>query len=151
MLLIFLPKGDLPENLFFESGAACVSGNTSPKKTKKNGIQDAADKSIKSKNETIEFCVLTESCANISTALQELRKNKRRLRSAFIKDGCDGDREEAKKRIESYIDRQKDKENDLYDADSQESILEELYQFDQDIDTQKAAMEVGTKEFSRMF
>ena len=155
LILTFVIEGDLPENLFFESGA---NGNGKlDKTTKKNGLQDAADRSIKNKNETIEFCVLSESCANISSALQDLRKSKRKLRSEFINDCCGGNKKNAMGRIDSFVQKQKvtdNKENesdsDLYDApDSQESILEELYELEKNIETQKAAMEVATKALKK--
>ena len=76
--------------------------------------------------------------------MRELKASKRKLQKKFVEDGCDGNKERAKVRLEKYFDRQADKENDLYFApDSQESLLEDIYQLDQDIKTQNEAMVVA--------
>ena len=112
--------------------------------------QETADKSIQRKNETIEFCVLTETVANISTTVRELKTSKRKLQKEFVEDGCDGDKERAKICLEKYFDLQANKENDIYDApDSQESLLEDIYQLDQDIEMQKEAMKVARKSLKK--
>ena len=140
--------GDLPENLFFESGGANKNNSTKTKKV--SATQEAADKSIQTKNETIAFCVLTETVANISTTVRDLKASKRKLQKEFVEDGCDGDKERAKIRLDKYFDRQSNKENDIYEApDSQESLLEDIYQIEQDIETQKEVMSVAKKSLKK--
>ena len=138
----------MPENLFFESGGVTKKSGGKPKKG--SAAQEAADKSIQTKNETIAFCVLTETVANISTMVRELKASKRKLQKELVEDGCGGDKQRAKVRLEKYFDRQADKENDLYDApDSQESLLEDIYQLHQDIETQNEAMVVAKKSLKK--
>ena len=132
----------MPENLFFESGGA--NPKHSAKAKKGSAAQEADDKSIQTKNETIAFCVLTETVANISTTVRELKASKRKLQKEFTEDGCGGDKDWARVRLDTYFDKQSDKENDIYLApDSQESLLEDIYQLDQDIKTQNEAMVVA--------
>ena len=154
----FNSAGDLPENLFFESGGQ-LPCNTKP--TKRNAIiaQQQADESIKSKNQTVEFCVLTETCANISNTIIELKSVKRRLQKEFY-EASSGTREEAKKRMDNYFtskDRESNKENEDDDScsdideepDSQESLLEDILQCKLDIDTQKEVMSVAKSSLKK--
>ena len=105
-----------------------------------------------SKNKTIEFCVLTETCTKVSNSLRELNGVKRKLHREFIAEVCDGDKKKGKERIGKFFamkEREEDKENcqvdddsvgseDLYGGpDSQESLLLEMYDLDKEIKDQK--------------
>ena len=66
---------------------------------------ELADKSIQSKNKTIEFCVLTETCTKVSNVVRELNGVKRKLHKEFIDEVCDGDRKAGKERINRFADK----------------------------------------------
>ena len=138
---------------FFESG-------DTPSTTKKNrnnkDSTEKAQESITSKNITIEFCVLSEATTNIAHNIRELRFEKRKLVKEFRADACDGDKKKARIRLEKYYDTQNKgdeesvSEEDLYDApDSQESILEEIYNLDQEIVAQEHSLKVARKSLTQ--
>ena len=86
-------------DIFFESGGAKPGNITkSNLNSKKSTHAQEADESIKSKNQTFEFCLLTDTCANISNTVRELRSAKRKLEKDFIVESCGGDKRRAKER-----------------------------------------------------
>ena len=96
----------------------------------------------------IEFCVLSETCTNISHAVRELNSERRKLKREFTNDICDGDRKRARNRIEKIVATKKRElldddlsDEDLYDApDSQELMLEEIYNLEKEIETQSQSL-----------
>ena len=142
--------GDLPDHLFFESGDS-GDQSQSNRSTRRGGtsrLVEETQESVQSKNRTIEFCVLSETCTNISHAVRELNSERRKLKREFTSDICDGDRKRARNRIDNFVATKKREllggdstDEDLYDApDSQESILEELYNLEKEIETQSRSL-----------
>ena len=101
-MLNLLLLGDLPSHLF--SGSGDNKSKKRERKTKnKTSSQDDLEKSISSKNLTIEFCVLSETCSNISQHLSVLNDKKRKLKGMFIKEVCDGNKKHAKERMKLHF------------------------------------------------
>ena len=76
-----------------------------------------------------------------------MRSDKRKLVKEFRKDACGGDKKRATIRLEKYyaVQNKRDESSvdtdDLYDApDLQESILEEIYNVDQEIVAQEHSL-----------
>ena len=151
----------MPSHLFHESNC-----KTSPPKHNSDGKSSSfsrqrnaelADKSIQSKNKTIEFCVLSETCTKVSNAVTELNGTKRKLYREFTDEVCNGDKKRGKNRIQKFIDakeREENKENintndslsgiDLYDApESQETFLQEIYDIHKEIVEQTKIRDVA--------
>lgn len=87
----------------------------------------------------------------------KLNSDWRKLEREFTKDVCDGDRKRACKRIGDYVGKERTEKvelrselsrndnslhsSDLYDApNSQESMLEEIYNLDKEIQTQSESL-----------
>ena len=94
----------MPSHLFHKSNR-----NALPPKNKDDGKisrhsrqrnAELADKSIQSKNKTIEFGVLSETCKEVLNALRELNGTKRKIYREFTDEVCDGDRTKGKNRIQ---------------------------------------------------
>ena len=142
--------GDLPDHLFFESGDSGdqSQSNRSSRRGGTSRLAEETQESVKSKNRTIEFCVLSETCTNISHNIRELNSERRKLKREFTNDICDGNRRRAHNRIETFVATKKREtldddstDEDLYDApDSQESMLEEIYNLEKEIETQSQSL-----------
>ena len=102
-------------------------------------------KSIESKNKALEFSIYCETSANLSTRLRKLKSAKRKLVREFAEcsndKNCDKNRVKARLRLyRNYRERKDAKDgSDSDDSDeesffeSQETMMEELYDLDKDI------------------
>ena len=139
--IYFFDSGDLPANLFSESnGPPPDKVTTRPKGGTKNGkrgrpVTDAEKlmhESFKDRNRAVEFSVLSETASNLNERLRGMKNLKRQLVSKYTDEYCDGDKKDAKKRMQSYFDGKKD-EADGDSSDDTASILEELLDIEMDI------------------
>ena len=105
----------MPEHLFSESfdNAIPAMGKKETHRTSGGGrgrkISDTEKRmqiSFENKNKSIEFSLLTETNANLSTSLREIKNTKRQLFSKFTKH-CNGDRNEAKARVRLFRSKKK--------------------------------------------
>ena len=164
--------GDLPANFFSESNTVPTPATTTNTTRKRNG-KDGKNKdgrgrkssdeekqmqrSFKSKNEALEFSIYCETSANLSSRLRELKSIKRKLVREFADDHCSGDKKKVKTRFRLFwhFKERKEKEdgsdsNDLDDGsyiESQETLMEELYDLDRDI--KSATVDYQTSETNK--
>ena len=125
--------GDLSSTMFSKS-----NGGSQVKKRDKNGVKgkntnlDRVQASIASKNNSIEFSVLADTAARLSTNLRGMKTEKRKLTKEFIDEACDGDRKVGKERIGYHFDKRTN--NLSVDTDSFASMLDDFYQLEGDIE-----------------
>lgn len=143
-------SGDLPQNLFSETGSESNSssggGGGKPKKV------SVAEASQVSKNTTIEYCVLTEAYSNATNVLRDLNGQKRKSVRELINGPCGGDKRRGKEKIQRYHNSKQVTEfdSDFEDMpDSQESRLEEIYELQMDIEQQKDSIAVMKKRLQQ--
>ena len=105
-------------------------------------------KSIESKNKALEFSIYCETSANLSTRLRELKSTKRKLVREFAE--CSSDKKcgknGVKARLRLYRHHKEVKAKEGLDSDdsdeesffeSQETLMEELFDLDRDIKSTK--------------
>ena len=140
----------MPEHLFSESIDNAIPTNKKDTNRKSGSgrgrkVSDTEKRmqiSFENKNKSIEFSLLTETNANLSSSLREVKNTKRHLFSKFTKH-CNGDRNVAKARmrlfrskkniVDSNQNSDSDSNSDMDYEDSQVTVLEELFDLDQDI------------------
>ena len=111
--------------------------------------------SFQAKNTAVQFSVLVETGCQLGKNLRDLKVAKRKLFGDF-QNLCDGNKDKAKRRLLMYCKyKGKEKEEGNLDSsvgeyhDSQESILEELYNLEVDIKSTKddiALVQNGKKQ-----
>ena len=94
---------------------------------------------FKTRNDDMKFRVLSETASNLNERLSRMKSAKRKLFVKYSNEYCDGNKKEAKVRMNKYFDNKKD-ERDGDSDDDTAYVLEEL--LDITMDTQCTATDL---------
>ena len=154
IFITIIYAGDLPDNFFSESHGLDKPKRTNPFRRKVDGNKTGGDgrgrkvsneekkmhMSIESKNKAVSFSLYCETTSNLAGRIRELRKEKRKTISDFADENYDGDKDKVKAKLRLYR-HFKEREGDDIDNDSyvesQETMMEELFDLEKDIESTK--------------
>ena len=151
LLFIYFYKDDLPADLFSESngplpekGSGKKSRGASGSSGKKKGRPKTDEEKLmqeyfKARKDAVKFCDLSETASNLNKCLRGMKSAKRKLFVKYSNEYCDGNKKEAKVRMNKYFDNKKD-ERDGDSDDDTAYMLEEL--LDITMDTQCTATDL---------